>query len=49
VARKERKLSESVEIVESEKTSVFSFLKCKFVVTGRCAVESSTGAMILSS
>ena len=33
------KLSESVEIVESAKTSVVSFAKCEFPVTGRRVVE----------
>ena len=31
---RKRKLSESVEIVESAKTSVLSFSKCEFPVTG---------------
>ena len=33
------KLSERVEIVESEKTYVLSFSKCEFPVTGRRVVE----------
>ena len=36
---RKRKLSESVEIVESAKTSVLSFSKCEFPVTGRRVVE----------
>ena len=34
-----RKLSETVEIVESAKTPVLVFLKCEFSVTGRRVVE----------
>ena len=37
--RRKRQLSESVEIVESAKTSVLSFSKCKFLVTGRRVVQ----------
>ena len=32
---RKRKLSESVEIVKSAKTSVLSFSNCEFPVTGR--------------
>ena len=35
---RKRKLSESVEIVESAKTSVLSFSKCEFPVTGKRVV-----------
>jgi len=36
---RKRKLNETVEIVESVKTSVLSFSKCEFPVTGRRVVE----------
>ena len=37
--RRKRQLSESVEVVESAKTSILSFSKCEFPVTGRSEVE----------
>ena len=36
---RKRKLSESVEIAESAKTSVLSFAKCEFPITGRHVIE----------
>jgi len=39
VARKQKKAEQSVEIVESAKTSILSFSKCEFLVTGRREVE----------
>ena len=37
--RRKRQLGESVQIAESAKTSVLSFSKCEFPVTGRRVVE----------
>ena len=45
---RERKLSESVEIVESAKTFVLSFSKCKFPVTGRRVVEQVRWSFLLN-
>ena len=41
--RRKRQLSESVEVVESAKTSVLSFSKSEFPVTGRRVVEQEHG------